>query len=344
MILYRFVRFLLFMLPPETAHYFTMWLLKLPFVIGIFAKETKNDEQLSRKIAGIRFPNPIGLAAGFDKNAKWIPILAKLGFGHIEIGTVTPKPQPGNPKPRLFRLPKDHALINRMGFNNDGADVIANRLSKLDRKKINVIVGGNIGKNKITPNESAVDDYLYCFEKLFEYVDYFAVNVSSPNTPGLRELQEKESLTKILTSLQNRNLKKTASKPIFLKIAPDLNFDQIDEIVEVVSKTGLAGIIATNTTISRENLITDRLTVNNVGTGGLSGAPLSIVSQSILQYLKAKCPDNIILISSGGIMNPRQAESRLKEGAALVQIYTGFIYEGPAFIVRIKKHLKLISH
>lgn len=330
---------MLFLLPPETAHYFTMWLLRMPFATEIFSGKLNDEDKLCTQVAGIQFPNPIGLAAGFDKNANWVDILAKLGFGHIEIGTVTPKSQPGNPKPRLFRLPEDKALINRMGFNNDGADVIANRLSRLDREKINVVIGGNIGKNKITPNENAVDDYLYCFEKLFNYVDYFAVNVSSPNTPGLRELQEKDSLTAILSALQDANNHKTAAKPIFLKIAPDLNSDQIDEIIQVVVSTRLTGIIATNTTISRENLISPRIKIENAGQGGLSGAPLAPVSDRTLVYLKMKCPSDLVIISSGGIMNPEIAEKRLEEGAGLVQIYTGFIYEGPGLIKRIKQLL-----
>ena len=311
----------------------------MPFATEIFSGKLNDEDKLCIQVAGIQFPNPIGLAAGFDKNANWVDILAKLGFGHIEIGTVTPKSQPGNPKPRLFRLPEDKALINRMGFNNDGADVIANRLSRLDREKINVVIGGNIGKNKITPNEKAVDDYLYCFEKLFNYVDYFAVNVSSPNTPGLRELQEKDSLTAILSALQDANNHKTVAKPIFLKIAPDLNSDQIDEIIQVVVSTRLTGIIATNTTISRENLISPRIKIENAGQGGLSGAPLAPVSDRTLVYLKMKCPSDLVIISSGGIMNPEIAEKRLDEGAGLVQIYTGFIYEGPGLIKRIKQLL-----
>ncbi len=334
---FRLIRSLLFLMPPEKAHYFTMWLLKMPFATRIFPGKLKNEEKLSRNIAGINFPNPVGLAAGFDKNARWIPILAELGFGHVEIGTVTPKAQPGNPKPRLFRLPADHALINRMGFNNDGADVIAERLARLDRKKMNVVIGGNIGKNKITPNENAVDDYLYCFEKLYDFVDYFAVNVSSPNTPGLRELQEKESLTRILSSLQKANNSKPVSKPIFLKIAPDLTFEQIDEIIEVVTNTGLTGIIATNTTISRDNLVTDKSKVEAAGAGGLSGAPLISKSGAILRYLREKCPDHLVLISSGGVMDADTAKQRLDDGAELVQIYTGFIYEGPELTRRVKK-------
>ena len=311
----------------------------MPFVTSIFSGKIEGEEKLAKEIAGIKFPNPIGLAAGFDKNARWIPILAKLGFGHIEIGTITPKPQPGNPKPRLFRLPKDKALINRMGFNNDGADVIAERLKNIDRKEVNVVIGGNIGKNKITPNEEAVNDYLICFEKLFDYVDYFVVNVSSPNTPGLRELQEKESLARILSALQKVNHAKPFPKPVFLKISPDLRYDQIDEIIEVVIETRLTGIIATNTTITRDELKTDMEKVEKAGDGGLSGAPLAMVSHGILWYLRSKCPADMVLISSGGLMHAHQAKKRLDEGADLVQIYTGFIYEGPGLTKRIKKLL-----
>ena len=344
MLLFRIARFFLFFLPAETAHYFTMRLLKLPFGTSVFSGKAANEENLEKEVAGIKFPNPIGLAAGFDKNAMWIPILAKLGFGHIEIGTVTPKPQPGNPKPRLFRLPKDKALVNRMGFNNDGADVIAARLKALDRSKINAVIGGNIGKNKLTPNEEAVNDYLICFEKLFDYVDYFVVNVSSPNTPGLRELQEKESLAGILSSIQKANYKKANPKPVFLKISPDLHYDQIDEIIEVVKETGLTGIIATNTTITREGLKTDMEEVEKAGDGGLSGAPLAMASQGILWYLRSKCPNDMVLISSGGLMHAHQAKKRLDDGADLVQIYTGFIYEGPGLNKRIKKLLLEETH
>jgi dihydroorotate dehydrogenase len=339
MFFYRIIRSILFLFSAETAHYLTMRLLKLPFATSIFPGTVDGEEKLARTVAGIRFPNPIGLAAGFDKNAQWVPLLSKLGFGHVEIGTVTPKPQPGNPKPRLFRLPQDHALINRMGFNNDGADVIAERLRKLDRTKFKAIIGGNIGKNKVTPNEEAVNDYLYCFNRLFDHVDYFVVNVSSPNTPGLRELQEKEALHGILQAIQTENLKKNPPKPVFLKISPDLHNDQIDEIISIVVQTGIAGIIATNTTISREGIKTDFMEVEKMGAGGLSGSPLAQVSNGILWYLKSKCPKDLVIISSGGLMHAHQAAKRLEDGAGLVQLYTGFIYEGPLLIRRIKKVL-----
>jgi dihydroorotate dehydrogenase len=339
MFLFKIVRFFLFMVPAEPAHYLTMKLLKLPLGNKIFPGTIKDESALSKVVAGITFPNPIGLAAGFDKNALWIELLATLGFGFIEIGTVTPKPQPGNPKPRLFRLPKDRALINRMGFNNDGADVIAERLSKLDRTKTNVVIGGNIGKNKITPNEEAVNDYLICFEKLFNFVDYFVVNVSSPNTPGLRELQEKDALSGILHTVQQANLQKPSPKPVFLKISPDLEYEQIDEIIAIVVQTGIAGIIATNTTISREGLKTSVENVEKAGIGGLSGRPLSQASHGILWYLRNKCPKDMVLISSGGLMHANQTKKRLDEGADLVQLYTGFIYEGPGLIKHIKKLL-----
>ena len=305
----------------------------------IFSGNVKDERKLSRIVAGIKFPNPVGLAAGFDKNAQWVDLLSKLGFGFIEIGTVTPKPQPGNPKPRLFRLPKDKALINRMGFNNDGADVIAERLSKLDRQKINAVIGGNIGKNKTTPNEEAIGDYLICFEKLFNYVDYFVVNVSSPNTPGLRELQEKDFLFALLQAVQVANQAKPNPKPVFLKISPDLHNNQVDEIISVVVETGITGIIATNTTISREGLKTDLETVEKAGEGGLSGKPLAQISHGMLWYIRNKCPKDVVLISSGGLMHAHQTKTRLDDGADLVQLYTGFIYEGPGLIKRIKKLL-----
>jgi len=339
MLLYRIVRFFLFLLPPEKVHYLTMKLLKWPLATRIFPGTVAGEKTLGKQVAGLWFPNPIGLAAGFDKNARWIPLLAQLGFGHIEIGTVTPKPQDGNPKPRLFRLPKDHALINRMGFNNDGADVIAERLSQLDRSNLKVLIGGNIGKNKVTPNEEATSDYLYCFGKLFDHVDYFVVNVSSPNTPGLRELQEKESLAQLLHAVQAANLLKPAPKPVFLKIAPDLTYEQIDEIIGIVTEVGITGIIATNTTLSRDGLKSHVEEVEKCGAGGLSGAPLSQVSQGILWYLKSKCPKDMVLISSGGLMHAHQTQKRLDAGADLVQLYTGFIYEGPLLLRRIKKLL-----
>lgn len=288
-----------------------------------------NDPRLEREVFGLKFKNPVGLAAGFDKNAEYIADMAKFGFGFIEIGTVTPKPQPGNDKPRMFRLVDDSALINRMGFNNQGADVAAGRLKHLKDRE-GVIIGGNIGKNKITPNEDAVNDYVYCFEALYDYVDYFVVNVSSPNTPGLRDLQEKEPLMHILNTLQSLNQTKAKAKPILLKIAPDLTNSQLDDIVEIVTETQIAGVIATNTTISREGLRSDSKLVNEAG--GVSGKPLTSRSTEVIRYLSDKSGKAFPIIGVGGIHSAQDAIEKLDAGASLVQVYTGFIYEGPALV------------
>lgn len=295
-----------------------------------------SDPKLERTLFGITFPNPVGLAAGFDKDAVLIDELATFGFGFIEIGTLTPKPQPGNDKPRLFRLPQDQALINRMGFNNRGVDAA---VVKLRKRKSNVIVGGNIGKNKITPNEKAVEDYMYCFEALYPYVDYFVVNVSSPNTPGLRELQEKEPLKKLLNEVKALNRTKGKPKPILLKIAPDLNDAQLNDVVEILLETSTDGVIATNTTISREGLTTDKEYVSSIGNGGLSGRPLTNRSTEVISFLRGKLGKNYPIIGVGGIMSPEDALVKLKAGADLIQIYTGFIYEGPGFVKRINRAL-----
>lgn len=289
---------------------------------------------LERTVWGIKFPNPVGLAAGFDKDAKFTDALACLGFGFVEIGTVTPKPQPGNPKPRLFRLPADRALINRMGFNNDGAELAALRLR---RRKEHVIIGGNIGKNKMTANEDAVSDYEKGFEALYDVVDYFVVNVSSPNTPGLRALQDKEPLMKILNSLQERNKQRTQSKPILLKIAPDLTYEQIDDIIEIVTATNIDGIVATNTTIDRSSLSTPEQEINAIGAGGLSGFPLRQRATEVIQYIHRKSGGKIPIIAAGGIFTAEDALEKLNAGASLVQVYTGFIYEGPAIVKNICK-------
>ncbi len=281
---------------------------------------------------GLAFPGRVGLAAGFDKNALLIDEWEYFGFSFIEVGTVTPRAQSGNPKPRLFRLLKDEAIINRMGFNNDGADVIAERLSK---RKSKIIIGGNIGKNKDTQNDKAADDYLYCFKKLFLFVDFFTVNVSSPNTPGLRELQDGEMLRKILSALQEENKKMTVQKPIFLKIAPDLTNPQLDEIISIVEETNLSGIIATNTTISREGLKSESSLTNQAG--GLSGKPVKKKSDEVLAYLALHRHKKFTLIASGGIHSSIDALDKIKAGADLVQVYTGFIYEGPRLIKRIEK-------
>lgn len=310
----------------------------IPFVAGILRRAfAYQRDDLKREAFGLNFKNPIGLAAGFDKDGKYIHALSCLGFGFIEVGTVTPKPQDGNPKPRLFRLKKSNALINRMGFNNGGCDALADRLAKLERS--DVIIGANIGKNKITPNEKAVDDYVYCFEKLYPYVDYFVVNVSSPNTPDLRQLQDKEPLTALLTTIQELNMAKLSPKPILLKIAPDLTDEQLKDIVDIVSLTGIAGIIATNTTIARAGLQESKEQVSQIGAGGLSGAPVRNRSTTVIEYIHRKSNGSIPVIGVGGIFNSNHAQEKLNAGAQLVQLYTGFIYEGPSIIKRILKCL-----
>ena len=292
------------------------------------------DARLEKTILGITFKNPVGLAAGFDKDAKLIDELESLGFGFIEIGTVTPFPQSGNDKPRLFRLPADQALINRMGFNNEGAEAAMQRLKE---KKSNIIVGGNIGKNKVTPNEKALNDYAICFEVLFPYVDYFVLNISSPNTPGLRELQDKEPLRKLLLHVKQLSASKAVYKPLFLKIAPDLVDSQLDDIIEILKETKLDGVVATNTTISREGLTTSPTEVQAIGNGGLSGKPLTGRSTHVIRYLRQKLGPDFPIIGVGGIMSKEDALEKLKAGADLIQIYTGFIYEGPAFVKEINK-------
>jgi dihydroorotate dehydrogenase len=291
------------------------------------------DTRLEREVMGLKFKNPVGLAAGFDKNAELVEELAEFGFGFIEIGTVTPLPQPGNEKPRMFRLPADEGLINRMGFNNQGVDVAAERLRRIKRNGL--IIGGNIGKNKITPNEEAVSDYIKCFDRLFDVVDYFVVNVSSPNTPGLRELQEKEPLKNILNTMQQRNRKNDISRPILLKIAPDLTDAQLDDIVEIVQETKIAGIIATNTTITRENLQSEEILTRQ--TGGLSGKPVRERSTEVIRYLAQKSNGSFVIIGVGGIHSPEDAIEKLEAGASLIQVYTGFIYEGPGIVKRINE-------
>lgn len=287
------------------------------------------DKRLEREVFGLKFKNPVGLAAGFDKDAKLYKELSNLGFGFIEIGTVTPKPQPGNPQKRMFRLKEDEALINRMGFNNKGAWEAAKRL----RKNKNVLIGGNIGKNKTTPNEDAIHDYEICFDALYSVVDYFVVNVSSPNTPNLRELQDKEPLTKLLQALQDKNNSKPQSRPILLKIAPDLTDEQLLDIIEIIKETKIVGVIATNTTISRENLTSE----NQKENGGLSGKPLTKRSTEVIKFLSEKSQNAFPIIGVGGIHSPEEAIEKLNAGASLIQIYTGFIYEGPGFVKRINK-------
>ena len=286
---------------------------------------------------GLQFKNPVGLAAGFDKDGKYLDVLPLLGFGFLEIGTVTPKGQPGNPQPRLFRLKKSNALINRMGFNNEGCDALAERLKRM--KRTDVIIGANIGKNKVTPNENAVDDYVYCFEKLFDLVDYFVVNVSSPNTPGLRELQDKEPLTKLLSTLQALNQKHSTPKPLLLKIAPDLTPTQLDDIIDIARDTKLSGLIATNTTISREGLAETKTEVDAIGAGGLSGAPVRSRATEVIGTIHKGSDGQIPVIGVGGIFDGKDAREKMKAGASLVQVYTGFVYEGPGCVKRILKGL-----
>ncbi|MBK8041822.1 MAG: quinone-dependent dihydroorotate dehydrogenase [Haliscomenobacter sp.] len=339
----RFIKPLLFLIPPEKAHALTVMLLKallvLPGISGFFRRYfLVSGPRLGRQVMGIGFPNPVGLAAGFDKDGKLFPAMGALGFGFVEVGTVTPKPQPGNPSPRIFRLPADQALINRMGFNNEGADVLAARLRTTPVPK-GLVLGGNIGKNKTTPNEQAVDDYLYCFRVLHDLVDYFVVNVSSPNTPNLRELQDKEPLTRILSALQTENQALGAPKPILLKIAPDLTTSQLDDILDIVRATGIAGIVATNTTIQRDGLRTPAAVWEAMGPGGLSGAPLRKASTQILQYLRQHGPKGMTLIGVGGIATPLDAKEKLEAGADLVQVYTGLIYEGPSMVRNINRAL-----
>jgi dihydroorotate dehydrogenase len=345
--MYRFVRNILFFLPAETAHYFSMNILRGLCFIGpirrmlanIFSP-TGSAASLATEFRGLRFRNPIGLGAGFDKNAKYLRELETLGFGFVEIGTVTPRPQAGNDKPRLFRLPVDQALINRMGFNNDGVDVIAKRLKKWRQRrqkstnsKLPLIIGGNIGKNKVTPNQDAWKDYEICFRALHPHVDFFVVNVSSPNTPGLRELQEKDALKRILTHLQTLNKDFEVQKPILLKIAPDLTWSQIDDVIELAKEIQLEGLVATNTTIERTGLITDPAELTKIGNGGLSGKPLQKHSTEVVNYIHQKTNGSLPIIASGGIFTTADAEEKKQAGASLIEVWTGFIYEGP-FIVK----------
>ncbi|HEY5823124.1 MAG TPA: quinone-dependent dihydroorotate dehydrogenase [Cyclobacteriaceae bacterium] len=340
--MYKFlIRPLLFLVDPERIHHLTFNLLKfqgkIPVVNGIssllFKRESK---KLGKELFGLHFKNPVGLAAGFDKDARLIDELASFGFGFIEIGTLTPKPQPGNDKPRLFRLPQDQGLINRMGFNNKG---VLEAVDHLKKRKSKVIVGGNIGKNKVTPNENAFEDYNYCFEALYPYVDYFVVNVSSPNTPGLRELQEKEPLKKLLNQVKALSEAKQKPKPVLLKIAPDLTQTQLDDIIEILKETKTDGVIATNTTISREGLQTPKEEIERIGMGGLSGKPVAQKSTEVIRYLRSQLGSSYPIIGVGGIMSPEDAYEKIKAGADLIQIYTGFIYEGPGFVKAINNYL-----
>ncbi len=342
--MYKLLRNFLFLFPPEPVHHFSMgalrwvcrskWLRKR--LAGYF-----NSGSRSTSLQGIRFKNFVGLGAGFDKNALYLEELETLGFGFVEIGTVTPLPQPGNEQPRLFRLPKDRALINRMGFNNDGASIIAARLRNWREKRLstteNLVIGGNIGKNKTTSNEDAWKDYELAFRALHDCVDYFVVNVSSPNTPGLRALQDKDMLEKILVNLQNSNRQFAHPKPLFLKIAPDLNQQQIDDVIDLALTIRLDGLVAANTTISRADLITSATRLEQIGAGGLSGAPLRARSTEIVDYIRQKTNGSLTVIASGGIFSAADAMEKMNAGASLIQVWTGFIYEGPGIVRKILK-------
>lgn len=331
------LRPIFFLFAPEAAHHLVTsvfkFLMKIPGVKWVTESLfVVQDKRLERELFGITFPNPVGLAAGFDKQASFYKEFKSLGFGFIEVGTITPKGQPGNPQPRMFRLPKDQGLINRMGFNNHGLEVARKQLENRDRS---YIIGGNIGKNKVTPNENALDDYLECFHQLHDLVDYFVVNVSSPNTPGLRELQDKEPLLRILNSLKIENAKISTPRPILLKIAPDLTDSQLDDIVDIVAESKIDGIIATNTTISREGLNSDEKLLAEAG--GLSGKPVRERSTEVIRYLHEKSNGSFPIIGVGGIHSAEDALEKLNAGASLVQIYTGLIYEGPDLIKQINK-------
>ena len=332
----QIIRPILFCFDPEKVHYFTFSLIriisKIPGFSFLFRTIYEvNDKRLETEIFGLKFKNPVGLAAGFDKDATLYKELSNFGFGFIEIGTLTPKGQEGNPKKRLFRLKEDKAIINRMGFNNQG---VLKAVEKL-KKNNGVLIGGNIGKNKLTPNEDAIIDYKICFDVLYDHVDYFVVNVSSPNTPNLRELQEKEPLTKLLQTLQNENLAKPKQKPILLKIAPDLTDTQLLDIIDIVMETKIAGVIATNTTLSREGLTSE----NKIETGGMSGKPLKNRSTEVIRFLSEKSNKAFPIIGVGGINSAEDAIEKLEAGASLIQIYTGFIYEGPALVKAINKKI-----
>ena len=337
----QIIRPILFLFKPETIHNLVFLFLKVFRVIPSFpslfeAIFTIKHPKLEREVFGMKFPNPVGLAAGLDKDAEVFEMFAKMGFGFIEIGTVTPEAQPGNEQPRLFRLKADKGLINRMGFNNRGVEYT---VAKLKKKKYNVIIGGNIGKNKITENDQAHTDYLKSLEALHPYVDYFVVNVSSPNTPNLRQLQDKEPLSRLLTLLKERNSKFDNPKPILLKIAPDLINSQLDDIIEIVESTRIDGIVATNTTIGRENLSLSKELIDDIGNGGMSGLPMKDKSTEVIRYIHKKTNGKIPIIGVGGIMNTQDVIDKLDAGATLVQLFTGFIYEGPSVVKKINKGL-----
>ncbi len=342
MIYRSLIRPILFLFPTEKVHYMSMNILNIlqgffltRWIIKILFRSRRPED--STTLFGLQFPNRVGLAAGFDKDARFMHALSSLGFGFVEVGTVTPLPQDGNPHPRLFRLKKDEALINRMGFNNRGLEAM---IEKLKHRPKDVIIGGNIGKNKITPNDKAVDDYLACYRGLHPYVDYFVVNVSSPNTPGLRELQEKGPLLKILNSLRDASKEFDVERPTLLKIAPDLGPEQLDDIVDIVVESGIQGVIATNTTISREGLEEPALRLEKIGNGGLSGKPVQSRATEVVSYLCEKAAERFDVIGVGGIHDGPSAIEKLDAGASLVQVYSGFIFEGPSLVKRIVKAIR----
>ena len=335
------VRPLLFSFDPEWVHYFTLNALrllnKIPFSSWLFRKiYSYQNSSLEKELFGIKFKNPVGLAAGFDKNGKYIKEMSNLGFGFIEIGTITPKPQPGNPKKRLFRVQNDLAIINRLGINNDGNILCAERLKK---NNSDVVIGGNIGKNTTTSNEKADTDYIQNFEILHQYVDYFVLNVSCPNVRNFTKLQDVEFLKKLIPQLKKINSTKPKKKPILIKISPDLNQDQLDETIDLILSENLDGIIATNTTTSRNNLKTNKSKIEKIGNGGLSGEPLKNKSTEVIRYISKKTNGNLPIIGVGGIMNPKDALDKIKAGADLIQLYTGFIYEGPSIVKKINQYL-----
>lgn len=339
--MYKLIRPVLFLFSPETIHHFIVWLLKaskyIPFcnsiIRGLFKRKTSG---LEREVFGIRFTNPIGFAAGFDKDAEIMNQLSNFGYSFIEIGTVTPQPQPGNPKPRCFRLPESKAIINRMGFNSKGVDSMVVKLSRPNRRK-GLVIGGNIGKNTATSNEDAPKDYIYSFERLYAYVDYFTVNISCPNVTDLCKLQNKDSVTAILQPLMEYRKKQNTYKPVLIKLSPDLTFEQVDEQLDAAIALGIDGIVATNTTTSREGVNPQK--AEKIGNGGLSGAPLTKRSLEMVEYISKKTGGKLPIIGVGGIMTEDDAIKMLKAGASLIQLYTGFIYQGPSFVKRINKRL-----
>jgi len=332
-----FLRPLLFLISPEKIHELLVGTVKLLYRIPFAAKLLRKlfcqeHPSLGTDFMGLHFKNPVGLAAGFDKNAGFFEEFSCFGFGFIEIGTITPLPQPGNTKPRSFRLKKDKALINRMGLNNEGVDAAVQRLKN---RKPGLIIGGNIGKNTNTPNENAVDDFVYCFEKLYDHVDYFVINISCPNTGEIDKLQDQDVMEAILTEIIKKRALKMVKKPVLLKISPDLNFIQIDQAISIIQKLKIDGVVATNTTVKRDNLNSPADLIHSIGSGGLSGAPLKNRSNEVIRYIYEKTDHSLPIIGVGGIMSAQDAMEKMEAGAVLIQVYSGFIYEGPMFVKRI---------